>query len=33
MLDQVLHFSSQLSETEREELSRAFSTDPAGPTP
>jgi hypothetical protein len=28
VLDQVLHFSSGLSEAEREELRRAFVTDP-----
>lgn len=31
ILDQVLHFSSALSDGEREELRRACDTDPAGP--
>jgi hypothetical protein len=33
VLDQVLHFSSDLSDSEREELRRACGTDPTGPAP
>jgi hypothetical protein len=33
VLDQVLHFSSDLTEGECEELRRACGTDPAGPAP
>ncbi|MGH8629988.1 MAG: hypothetical protein ACREU7_04375 [Burkholderiales bacterium] len=33
IVDQVLHFSSALADGEQEELSRAFDTDPAGPSP
>ena len=32
VLDQVLHFSSALSDAEREELRRACDTDPTGPS-